>query len=50
MPDQAVLSRITTASLCYLLDNVADAIADPAPEPEPGAAPVIRWWPGTGEP
>ena len=50
VPDQAVLSRITTASLCYLLDNVADAIADPAPEPQPGAAPVIRWWPGTGEP
>jgi hypothetical protein len=37
VPDQAVLSRITTASLCYLLDNVADAIADPAPEPQPGA-------------
>jgi hypothetical protein len=50
VPDQAVLSRITTASLCYLLDNVADAIADPAPEPESGAVPVIRWWPGTGEP
>ncbi len=49
VPDQAELSRITTASLCYLLDNVADAIADPAPEPQPGAAPVIRWWPGAGE-
>jgi hypothetical protein len=50
VPDQAVLSRITTASLCYLLDDVADAIADPAPEPQPGVAPVIRWWLGTGEP
>ncbi len=50
VPDQAGLSRITAASLCYLLDNLADAIADPAPEPQPGAAPIIRWWPGTGEP
>ncbi|MGO9784005.1 MAG: hypothetical protein ACLPKE_12465 [Streptosporangiaceae bacterium] len=50
VPDQAVLSRVTVASLCCLLDNVADAIADPAPEPQPGAVPIIRWWPGTGEP
>ena len=50
VPDQAAMTRITAASLCYLLDNVADAIADPAPEPQPGAMPIIRWWPSTGEP
>jgi hypothetical protein len=50
LPEQAVVSRITAASLCYLLDNAADAIADPAPEPQPGAAPFLRWWPGPGTP
>ena len=50
VPEQAALARITAASLCYLLDNVADAVADPAPEPQPGAVPFIRWWPGPGAP
>jgi len=46
-PDRAIMGRIATATIRSLLDRVAAAIADPAPNPQPGVDTAPRWRPIT---
>lgn len=41
--DQAVMKRLAAATIRSLLDDMARAIADPAPEPHPERGPAPTW-------
>jgi hypothetical protein len=47
--DRAIMHRIATATLQSLLGRVAEAIADPAPQQQPGAG-SAPWWRTVSEP
>jgi hypothetical protein len=42
--DTVVLGRVATATIRSLLERVAAAVADPAPDPYPDAETRPRWW------
>ena len=43
--DRAVMSRLAEATIRSLVEGVADAVADPVPEQQPGREMAARWWP-----
>ena len=43
--DRAIMGRIATATIRSLLDRVAAAVADPAPNPQPDVDTAPRWRP-----
>ncbi len=43
--DRAIMGRVATATIRTLLERLAQAIADPAPQAQPDAAATPRWWP-----
>lgn len=43
--DRAVMSRLAEATIRSLVEGIADAVADPAPELQPGREVAARWWP-----
>jgi hypothetical protein len=45
--DRAIMGRVAAATIQSLLDGVAAAIADPAPNPQLGADTALRWRPIT---
>lgn len=45
--DRAVMSRVAAATIRSLLDEVATAVADPAPYPHPERSTAPRWLPVT---
>lgn len=52
MLDRAAMGRLAMATIRSLVETVADAVADPAPELEPGREAAPPWWPASefGEP
>jgi hypothetical protein len=46
--DRAVVRRLAAATLQFLVECVADAVADPVPELRPEEPPA-QWWPEAGE-
>ncbi len=43
--DRAVMSRLAEATIRSLVEGIADAVADPVPEQQPGSEVAARSWP-----